>query len=498
MPGAGSTTIPAPIGGWNAREPLDGMPETDAIRLINVFPETSEVRLRRGYDLHVDSSSRFDSLFDYNHANGTRKLIGCSAGGTIEDVTTAGAPTVLKSGVSTGKWQGVLFRNTLILVSGADQPLQYDGSSIADATYTGPSDDANLISVDVYKTQLFFVEKQSASIWYGGTNNITGALTEYDVSGILRKGGNILFAGSWTKDIGSGLNDMFVIVSNVGEVLVFTGDNPGASNWSIAGRFYISSPLSRRSFCQFGSDLLILNREGITPLSEIMRDTNQPARLTDKIQDAFSGAIRSYGSNFGWEMVWYPKNHSLIVNIPISENLEADQYVMNTLTGAWCQFTGMNAGCWCVSSDTLYFGSQRDSRVYEADTGYADYDQPISVDIKSAFSYFDDRQRIKHFQNLRPLITSESALNFNLEVDVDFEDRLITATASTTGASTGSSWNTSAWNTATWGGGVVTSNDWYALDRFGRCAAYRMAGDFENVSWSMTALNITFEQGGIF
>lgn len=493
-----STSIPAPVGGWNARDPLALMPETDAIRLVNMFPETSEVRLRRGYTLHVDvSSGRFDSLFDYRKADGTRKLIGATSDGKIWDITTANAPTSLKTGTSTGKWFGTIFRNTLILCSGADQPLQYNGTSVSDANYTGVSDDATLILPDVYKRQLFFVEKNTASIWYGGTNNITGALTEYDISGILRLGGAILFAGSWTKDIGSGLNDLFIIVSELGEVLAFSGDNPGASNWTISGRYYISPPLYRRSFAQFGSDLIILTREGVVPMSEVMRDTTAPTKLTDKIQDAFSDAVRSYSGNFGWELKWYPKNHSIIVNVPIAENIQAQQYVMNTLTGAWCKFTGQNAGCWVVSGDNLYFASQSDSRVFQADNGYVDYVSQIDVDVKGAFNYFNDRQHLKHFHNIQPVLISESRLTFNLDVDTDFEDRLITTTASTTGSG-GSAWNTSLWDTARWGEGGATNKNWYAVGRTGRCAAYRLAGRFKNTTFSISALSITFEQGGFF
>ncbi|MEC9266711.1 MAG: hypothetical protein VX464_11680 [Pseudomonadota bacterium] len=46
------TTIPAPIGGWNARDAIDLMQPTDAIVLDNWYPDETEVALRRGYSLH--------------------------------------------------------------------------------------------------------------------------------------------------------------------------------------------------------------------------------------------------------------------------------------------------------------------------------------------------------------------------------------------------------------------------------------------------------------
>lgn len=41
-------TLPAPTGGWNARDAISDMPETDASAMVNFFPETTDVILRYG------------------------------------------------------------------------------------------------------------------------------------------------------------------------------------------------------------------------------------------------------------------------------------------------------------------------------------------------------------------------------------------------------------------------------------------------------------------
>ena len=58
-------------------------------------------------------------------------------------------------------------------------PQQYDGSTVSNAAYTGIADDNKLVDVCVYKERLFFVEKDSASIWYLPVGTVTGALTEF-------------------------------------------------------------------------------------------------------------------------------------------------------------------------------------------------------------------------------------------------------------------------------------------------------------------------------
>jgi len=46
---ASTTSVPAPIGGWNARDSLANMSPTDAVQLVNWFPTPTDVTMRSGY-----------------------------------------------------------------------------------------------------------------------------------------------------------------------------------------------------------------------------------------------------------------------------------------------------------------------------------------------------------------------------------------------------------------------------------------------------------------
>ena len=46
-------SVPAPLGGWNARDALGEMEETDAVILQNMFPLTTQVIARFGYTCTV-------------------------------------------------------------------------------------------------------------------------------------------------------------------------------------------------------------------------------------------------------------------------------------------------------------------------------------------------------------------------------------------------------------------------------------------------------------
>jgi len=46
---ATTTSVPAPIGGWNARDSLANMQPTDAVQMVNFFPTPTDVTMRKGW-----------------------------------------------------------------------------------------------------------------------------------------------------------------------------------------------------------------------------------------------------------------------------------------------------------------------------------------------------------------------------------------------------------------------------------------------------------------
>lgn len=492
--------MPPPVGGWNARDSVDLMPPTDAIRLVNAFPETDAVRIRRGFSSHSTGlgTGTVETLAEFANDAGARKLI-AFANNKIYDATAAGAATDITGTTTptTNKWQTVMFNNILIAVNGQDQPQQYNGTAVSDATYTGVADDATLVHVTVHKQRLYFVEKNTASFWYGATGAITGALTEFDVEEFLTKGGYIQFCATWTRDAGDGADDFFVVVTNMGEVLVYAGSNPG-SDFALQGRFYMPIPLGRRGFCKLGPDLILLNEEGAIPLSAVMLSGNVTTgqAITDKIRRAFNDQSRLLASSFGWEAAVYPRGHYLLINVPVAVGVTSEQYVMNTLTGSWCRFTNQNASSWAMLNEDLYFGGM-DGTVYKADTGNNDDDGAIPIDIKTAFNYFEDRSSLKQFLMARPIVNGNSRFSFAFDIDVDFADTSTTQTVSVT-SDAGAPWDTSDWDTASWGDDTILMTEWYSVAGLGYSAAVKLKGSFTDVDFKINSMNMIYQPGGLF
>ena len=128
---ATTASIPAPIGGWNARDSLANMSPTDAVQLVNFFPTPTDVSLRKGYSkASTGITGKVNSLMNYAVVTGGYKLF-AAAGTSIYDASSDPA-TVVYTGITVDKFQHVSISNTagnfLVACNGTDATMIYDGT----------------------------------------------------------------------------------------------------------------------------------------------------------------------------------------------------------------------------------------------------------------------------------------------------------------------------------------------------------------------------------
>jgi hypothetical protein len=132
-------SIPAPIGGWNARDSLSEMNAMDAVQMINFYPTPTDVTLRKGYTKEATTiTGEVQSLMNYT--KGATYELFAFAGGDIYETKQDPAVKVYED-LSNSKWQHVNLTNDgghyLSAVNGVDAALIYDGTNwIAVATTT--------------------------------------------------------------------------------------------------------------------------------------------------------------------------------------------------------------------------------------------------------------------------------------------------------------------------------------------------------------------------
>lgn len=507
---AKTSSVPAPVGGLNDKDSIANMPATDALILDNVFCSTTSIGSRNGSSNWVTGITGWvETLATYSTVS-TRKLF-AAAGSKVYDVTSAGTVgAAVVTGLTSARFQTTNFQGVdgtqyLVMVNGSDSLLNYNGSAWTSVVGTGTLaitgvTTSNLIHVNVFKNRLWFVEKNTFNVWYLGLNAIAGAATVFPLGSLFKLGGSLQAMVSWTIDSNYGVDDYAAFVSTEGEVVVYKGYDPSfASSWALVGVYRIGRPIGRRFYTRDGSDIIAITADGVVSFSSaLLAERSRPEdAISFKIVNSITNDVTLYGNNFGWQPILYPIGNKIIINVPSAENSRQYQYVMNTITGAWSTFgknaTPWNAACFELLGDNIFYGGN--GVVVQADTGSADNNNIISVEIKPAFSYYDQPGALKYFTLVRPIFTANGSVTPSYVLDVDFANT--TPVANTSFSSSGTPWNSVLWNTAPWSNISQIRKSWLVANGVGYAASFHMKINLNGITFGLQSIDYVYEYGGV-
>jgi hypothetical protein len=504
--GQRSTTVnlPAPIGGWNARDSLAQMAPEDAVTLTNWFPTTSDVMGRAGFTKWATGfAGDVNTVMPFNPATGISKLFAAS-GASIYDISgggAIGAPSV--TGFTNDKWSYTNFATSagpfMCLVNGQDGYYVYNGTTWQNVTsgstpisITGVNPN-NLSFVEVFASRVWFIEKNTLHAWYLPVGQVGGAASQFDFSPIFKRGGSLVAIGVWTVDGGEGMQDYLALVTSEGEVAIYGGTDPSqASTFAKKGTYQVGTPMGFRSFMKYGGDLLYIGKDGLGPISALLGSTrvNSNLNLTGKIQGAISQATSLYPNNYGWCLVLFPLENMLILNIPVGSG-QQQQYVMNTITGAWCNFTGWNANHWERYRDQIYFAST--GFVGLAWNGLSDNGTNINTIAQQAFNEFGTPLQ-KRFTMMRPILWTNGSPALSAGINVDYDQNVPQSTLNYLPLNFGL-WDTAIWDLGTWGGNLQIAKAWQGVTGVGMTGSPTLKAAVNGTETHWAASDIVFETG---
>ena len=501
---------PSPIEGWDAISALSDMDPKRAPVLDNWFPQPGYVEVRKGYATHATgvgtSSTPVQTLLTYNALTSANNKLFAIAAGTIYDATAAATASATSvTGLSSSRWRGVNYTTSagveyLWICNGLDAPRHYDGTTWATPAITGVTA-SEIINVAVHKKYIWGVLSGSMDACYLPLDSIAGAANKFPLGSVMGKGGYLVAIGTWTLDGGAGPDDYICFISSRGQVAIYSGTNP-ASDFLLTGVFNIAAPIGHNCLTKVASDLAIITIDGVLPLSRAItkdRGADVAIALTARINNAMNVAAQSYKGNFGWELTPFSKGTMALLNVPVAENVTAHQYVINTLTGAWCRFTGWNVNCFAVLNDKLYAGTNVGT-VIEAWRGSIDGSTQIDAVGQCAYNYFGKPGIDKRFTALQPLITTDQSVTPALGISTDFRDN---ASVSTPSASSTASalYDSAIYDTDVYAVEGRTSADWTTVSGFGQSASLHFrasASASGGVTIKLNGFHIVYETGEFY
>jgi len=366
------------------------------------------------------------------------------------------------------------------------------------ALYITGVDSKNFINVNLFKNRLYYVEKNSMQFWYLPTNAIGGAATSFDLGGIARMGGYIQAMGTWTIDAGQGVDDYLVIVTNNGEIIVYNGTDPSDSTkWALKGVWQLGQTFNRRCFLKWAGDLLLLTQDGLVPLASALQSSRLDPRvnLTDKIFYAISQAASLYSTSFGWQIMYFASINMLLINVPT--DVGTQQYVMHTISKAWAQFTGINATCFEMHNELLYFGGN--GFVGQYWNSYSDNGSNINGSVQQAYSYFDAPGQLKRYTLVRPIIQTDNgfpSVLCGINVDFDYQNQLGQIAFNPASTDLGT-WDNAVWDGNTWGGNLSVNRIWQGVTGLGFSAGINMSIASQGIDVHWVSTDYVMERGGV-
>ena len=506
-------SIPASIKGWDAISSVADMPPDHAIVLDNFIPRPGYLEPRRGSQLHSDTSAStkpVETLMAYTApGTGDTKLFAI-VDGDIWDVSATAAITSA-TGMANSRSQHVLFTNAsdttyLFVCNGTDAMMVYDGTNWATSGVSGIT---GIAHVNTWKGRLWFVQDQSTIVGYLPVGAVTGTATTFDLGSLMSKGGYVNAIGTWTVDTKQSVDEYLAFITSAGQVFVYQGTDPtSALTFGLVGIYNLGAPIGRRCFLRISGNLWVITQDGVIPMTEMLaidRSDAPRVALTSMIMNAMNQAVQNYSSIFGWQFISYPRGTLAILNIPLTAGSQAMQFVMNTITGAWCRFLNIDAQCWELFNDRLYFGST-DGKVYKWDVGSGDYsgdeDLGINARVQTAFNYFDTRGWKKRFTAIRPIINTDgSTVLPGVGLNVDFGINGYVSSPSSQISGNHPLWDITKWDVGIWPDNSNLIANWTTVDGIGQCASIITSitttdnGTDQGVLLQLNGWDITMEKG---
>lgn len=342
-----------------------------------------------------------------------------------------------------------------------------------------------------YKNRLYFIQKESTTVWYLPVDSIGGAATSFPMVGEFSEGGKLYIGSSWSQGTSGdgGLSEQCVFITDEGQVAVYQGLSPEPDQgWSRVGGYQIGKPLGKRAHIRAGGDLIVATDIGNVPLSQAVSvdvTALAAASVSYPIDSEWKRLVFDRRQN-QWECAIWPERQMVFVSPKSVEDETPLTLVANATTGAWTRFVGWRITCLCAYDGRMFFGSS-EGRVYEAYVTGMDDGLPFSATYVPLFIDMGSPSSLKVANLGRAVLRGTNTVNDQVTAMGDYTVRLRPPPSAAI-INDASVWDAAIWGSSTWGGAAdkIVQQNWRSVGVSG----YTLAPCLQLTSGSLSPLDI--------
>jgi hypothetical protein len=265
-------------------------------------------------------------------------------------------------------------------------------------TYSATAIDATCLTNYRGRVYLFY----NKYIYYSDLTGVTGACDRVDMGLVLDTSEQIIWCGTLVDSTNKPTESMLAFGTSSGEVLVYAGDNPAATNWEMIGRLKLSPVLNHNAILEIQGDIWIATASGVISLRRALsqgEDDLENASVSQAINPYWAKLVQAVVAanaslSWGWlhrsvfaSMTYWPEENKVYVSVqgfldkdgnPSAVGGYNTIFVCNLFTGGWSiHQPGTTAGAITTVRNILYFNNNIYHTsflkyVYKRGTGYKD------------------------------------------------------------------------------------------------------------------------------
>jgi hypothetical protein len=152
------------------------------------------------------------------------------------------------------------------------------------------------------------------------------------------------------------------VISSEGEVLIYDGDNPAATNWVLTRRLSIAKPLQRNRYCNSvisaNQDVYVLTSEGTISINQLL--AGDPVGKTSPVASeigiawTYQTSLQELGNTWNHALHFDNQKGWLFSNLSADSDYSINTYVKSFKTGSTTKYP-VDASAWTSYETNLYF-----------------------------------------------------------------------------------------------------------------------------------------------